>query len=143
MNADPSQSVRNAFLGALIHVALVIGPLMIALRPVRWLMEKISYAAGSGPDREQAKDDYVEWRAVGYPDAQSGQKAFAKMKFNGSGYHMTGIVLAEGARTILLESDTLAKKLGGGILTPATLGQPYLDNLERAGLPIETKLISA
>lgn len=53
-------------------------------------------------------------------------------------YLITGIFVVEAAMT-LLKSDTEAKKLGGGVLTPATLGQPFITRLENAGLNIETK----
>ena len=52
---------------------------------------------------------------------------------------VTGIFLAEGALT-LLKDDVAAKKLGGGFLTPATLGQAYIDRLGEHGFKIETKM---
>jgi hypothetical protein len=50
------------------------------------------------------------------------------------------MLLAEGAITILRD-DTVAKKLGGGILTPATLGQSFIDRVNKAGLTFEAKLL--
>ena len=41
----------------------------------------------------------------------------------------------------ILEGDTLAHKLGGGVLTPATLGQPLIDRLISAGLVYDVKLL--
>ena len=63
------------------------------------------------------------------------------MRFNGSMYHFTGICLAESA-LILSREKTHANDLGGGILTPATLGQSYLDRLQKAGLIVEMKMMS-
>jgi short subunit dehydrogenase-like uncharacterized protein len=48
--------------------------------------------------------------------------------------------LAEAAIT-LLKDDVVAKKLGGGVLTPATLGQPFIDRLHNAGFKFETKML--
>ncbi len=48
---------------------------------------------------------------------------------------MTGILLAEAAAT-LLEEDV---ELDGGVYTPACLGQPFIDRLDRAGFHFETK----
>jgi short subunit dehydrogenase-like uncharacterized protein len=46
------------------------------------------------------------------------------------------------ALAILYDENTLAHKLGGGILTPATLATPQLfQQLEKAGITIETKMI--
>ena len=37
--------------------------------------------------------------------------------------------------------DILAQKMGGGVLTPATLGQPFIDRLKEAGVSIDTELL--
>lgn len=52
---------------------------------------------------------------------------------------VTGIFLADAALT-LLKDDVPANKLGGGFLTPACLGQAYIDRLAEHGFKIETKL---
>ena len=49
---------------------------------------------------------------------------------------MTGVTLAEAAIT-LLRDDSPAKRIGGGFLSPATLGQAYLDRLNDAGMKFE------
>lgn len=139
------QTVRNALLGAAIHLALQIFPIFLLLRPVRYLLSKLSHAPGFGPDREASKKDWVEWRAIGTPDripdqVSDGKRAMASLKFMGSAYHLTGILLAEGAGTIVLEEGTVGR-LGGGVLTPATLGQVYLERLERAGLRVEMGVV--
>jgi short subunit dehydrogenase-like uncharacterized protein len=53
---------------------------------------------------------------------------------------VTGIFLAQAALT-LLKDEVPAKKLGGGFLTPATLGQPYIDRLAEQGFEIETEML--
>ena len=53
---------------------------------------------------------------------------------------MTGIFLAEAAMS-LLNDDSEAKKLGGGVLTPATLGAPYIERLQKAGIKFETRVL--
>lgn len=60
------------------------------------------------------------------------------MRFDGSMYHLTGIFLAEAAITIA-RSETFAHELGGGVLTPATLGARYLERLQAAGLQTEVR----
>ncbi len=52
---------------------------------------------------------------------------------------MTGLIVAEAARTIL--ADDL--KLPGGVYTPVFLGQKFIDRLNEAGFKFESKLISA
>lgn len=57
-------------------------------------------------------------------------------------YHLTGVCLAESA-LILAREKTHAHELEGGILTPAALGQNYLDRLQKAGLEVEVKMMPA
>ena len=53
---------------------------------------------------------------------------------------MTGVFAAEAAIT-LLRDETLAGKIGGGFLTPATLGGAYLDRLQKAGVKLEVSVM--
>jgi short subunit dehydrogenase-like uncharacterized protein len=53
-------------------------------------------------------------------------------------YELTGITLAEAAIT-LARDKTFAHELGGGVVTPATLGAPYLERLNKAGLKTDVK----
>lgn len=55
-------------------------------------------------------------------------------------YHFTGILVAEAAIT-LSRDKTFAHELGGGIVTPATLGAPYLERLQTAGFIAEVKTL--
>lgn len=120
----------------------MFAPLLFALPPVRWLVGKLVYAPGTGPTKEEHKADFAEWRAVGYPDSTSQQHAMAKMRYKGSAYEFTGMSLAEGAACILYdEEENTARKMGGGVLTPATLGQRYLDRLDRHGMNIEMSIV--
>ncbi len=54
---------------------------------------------------------------------------------------MTGVCLAETA-FILAREETFANKLGGGILTPATLGDKYFARLESSGMKAEFKMMT-
>lgn len=55
-------------------------------------------------------------------------------------YDLTGTFLGEAAITIARDK-TLAHELGGGVLTPATLGSAYLDRMQKAGLKTEVKTL--
>jgi short subunit dehydrogenase-like uncharacterized protein len=48
---------------------------------------------------------------------------------------VTAVSLAEGAISILRDDH----KLSGGVYTPATLGQKFIDRLESAGFKFEKK----
>lgn len=135
--------VRNAFIGVALHCAITFGMLALAIRPVRWLLKKLVIAPGQGPTREAAAKDTLELRSVATAD-QDGpnpKRAFARMRWEGGIYYLTGVFLAEAA-IVILRDDTTAKESGGGILTPAMLGQPFIDRLRKAGLKFETQLMS-
>ncbi|KAK5108782.1 hypothetical protein LTR62_007842 [Meristemomyces frigidus] len=134
---------RNALTGLFIHVAMTIGFLAILLPPVRWVLQRLVTQPGFGPSKEDVKNEFVEWRAVAHADAadpNDRKRAFARMRWQGSMYALTGVCLSEAALTIA-RSKTLAHELGGGILTPATLGAPYLERLQKAGLQLEVRMM--
>ena len=132
-------TARNHVVGMVIHLGLAFGMFALALPPVRWLVRKLVYQPGAGPARESTLKDRIDWRAVGTADSQESQKAFAKLAYTGSGYDLTGIFLAEAAIVILRDSCA-AHDIGGGVLTPATLGQPYIERLQKAGVEIAAYL---
>lgn len=115
--------------------------LMLALPPVRWFLRKIVYAPGSGPLVQDAGNDFVEYRAVGTADGLTGKsgRALGQLKYEGSIYYLTGVFLAHAA-VVILKDDSVAKKMGGGVLTPATLGQPLIDRLRAADVSITAEV---
>ncbi|TKA62781.1 hypothetical protein B0A49_02417 [Cryomyces minteri] len=145
---SPYMSVRNVVVGALLHFALGVGMLALALAPLRWLLRKFVYAPGEGPTREAANNDYVEYRAIATADAPADssdphdpKRASARFVWNGSMYRLTGVFLAEAAITILRDR-TLAHQLGGGVLTPATLGLPFVERCRSAGVLLEVRTMA-
>ena len=135
-------TVRNAFTGIVVHVALTLGIIALTFPPLRWLLKKIIPAPGTGPTREAARKECLEHRAIATADQDvpGPQRAFARLRWNGSLYQLTGVFLAEAAM-VILRHDMVTKSLGGGLLTPAMLGQPYVDRLRSAGLTIESHLM--
>ena len=110
------------------HFALTTGIIACSIWPIRWLLKKLIYQPGQGPTRESTAIDMLEYRAIATADNPEGKRAMAKMRWNGSMYDMSGTFLAEAAMTIL-KDETGAKKIGGGILTPATLGSKFIERL--------------
>ena len=91
----------------------------------------------------QVKNEFAEWRAIAHADSSDPddrKRAYCRVRWDGSMYHLTGVCLAEAAIVIAREK-TFAHQLGGGILTPATLGVAYLERLKAAGLAVEIKTI--
>ncbi|RHZ73845.1 hypothetical protein CDV55_107562 [Aspergillus turcosus] len=133
--------VRNALVGVLFHFAFIIGLTLLILPPVRALLRKVVYAAGQGPRKEDSVNDRVEYRAIATADQKTAapQRVFGKFKYEGSMYALTGLLLAEAAMVILEETERVKKVSRCGIVTPATLGQPFVDRLEKVGCHVETQ----
>ncbi len=135
--------VSNYALGILMHFAVVFGSLLLAMKPLRWLIRKLVYQPGQGPTVEATVTDTFEFRAVGVADDSSGgkeKKAMARVRYEGGIYYFSGLCLAEGAM-VLLENEDLVNGLGGGLLTPACLGDKFIERLQKAGVIIEGKML--
>lgn len=135
-------AVRNMFIGVIVHVAMAFGALLLALPPFRWLIRKFLYAPGQGAAREAANNDSIEFRAIAVADeaGPNPRRAMGKLRWDGGNYYFTGVCLAEAAMVILNE-DKLVTQLDGGILTPAMIGQPFIDRLKSAGMVFEIQMM--
>lgn len=123
----------------------MIGALSLVFPPVRWLAKKLVFAPGQGVSREDAAKDRMELWAVATADEEgrAGRKprqAFARFRFEGGIYYLTGLLLAEAAM-VILEDEGLVARLGGGLLTPAMLGQHFVDRIIKAGVVLETEML--
>lgn len=90
-----------------------------------------------------SKNYRVEYRAIANADTvdpSDPKRIYGKFVFEGSAYHVTGIFAAEAAMS-LLRDKTLAGEIGGGILTPATLGSAYVERLQKAGVKIDVSMM--
>ncbi|KAF8539824.1 Saccharopine dehydrogenase-domain-containing protein [Trichophaea hybrida] len=142
----------------IMNIAIII-PL---LSPLRWLVRKILHPGkGEGPSNEfgcqllkglslftnisrSRRNHRVEWRGVATVDDDSDtpRKAFVRVQSTVDPYNLTALCIVQVANSILFNKTTLAAKLGGGILTPATVASTELfELLEQGGLMIETKII--
>lgn len=128
--------------GIALHFAITVGIVLLVIPPVRWFLKKLIYAPGDGPTEEESRTHKVEYRAVAVADVPGTAKprAYARAWYESGMYHLTGLLLTQAAIT-LLKDDVVAKKFGGGILTPATLGQPYIDRIDRAGFKFEVRML--
>lgn len=135
---------RSLLAALTIKFALGFASLLLALPPTRWLLAPLIKkfvipSPGEGPSRESMKDDFMSYRGVGIAEGSSGQKKVtAKMDVAHGGYGTTAVTLSAAAKLILRGrlGETEAGKRGGGILTPATLGDPYVDMLNEFGFKI-------
>lgn len=66
------------------------------------------------------------------------------MVFKSDLYVMTGVLMAEAAMVLLrpdASRENWAQKWRGGFLTPATLGDQYVERLQSAGVHIEVNSV--
>lgn len=136
-------SVRNSLIGIIVHFTFILGVMTLYLRPLRWLIRKFVYAPGEGRPKSLTKNEIFEYRAVATADEKVNRpsRAFARLRWNGGIYHLTGVFLAEAAMVILLDSKIFERSNGGGVLTPAVLGPLFIERLQQAGVIFETGLI--
>lgn len=138
--------VRNVFRGIAFHFMFSIGIALLLLPPVRALVKRYVYAPGSGPTKEDSANDRVEYRAIATADQDTTavggapKRVFGRLTYEGPMYVFTGVLMAEAAMTVLENEDKIRKVSRGGIVTPATLGQEYVERLDKAGCHIETKV---
>ncbi|KAL9001523.1 MAG: hypothetical protein Q9169_000098 [Polycauliona sp. 2 TL-2023] len=137
--------VKNSLAGFIIHAALCLGFLAMVVPPTRWLIQWAAhnfYAPGQGASKDMTAKDAFELRAVAEADQDvpNPRMAMAKFRYDGGIYYLTGVFLAEAAM-VLLTSDDLTTKLGGGLLTPAMLGQSLIDRLRNAGVSLESRIM--
>lgn len=80
---------RNYLYGIGVHFALILGALLLAMPPFRWLAKKYVYQPGDGPTKEESKNDAVEYRGIGKPDVKEtrGPRVFVRAHFRGSLYN--------------------------------------------------------
>jgi short subunit dehydrogenase-like uncharacterized protein len=128
--------------GFLIKVALASVGLFLALPPTRWVLSPliknlVIQAPGQGPSRESMKHDFMSYRGVGVAEDGKG-KVTGKLDVAHGGYVATAITLSAAAQVILRGrmETTEAGRLGGGMLTPATLGEEYVRTLNEFGMKI-------
>jgi hypothetical protein len=130
------------FSGLLIKLALGSIGFLLALPPTRWILAPliknfVIQSPGQGPSKDSMKNDFMSYRGVGVAEDGKG-KVTAKLDIAHGGYAATGLTLSSAAQIILRGSleDTEAGRLGGGILTPATLGDQYVKTLNDFGIKI-------
>lgn len=126
------------------NLAIALGLFLVTLSPFRWLIKKFVHPPGQGPSKESHQKELLDYRATAIADEIGPQphRAFSRFRWEGGIYYLTGVLLAEAA-IVILQDDNLVKKIGGGVLTPAMLGQPFIDRLKGAGIVIDTELISS
>ncbi|THC99269.1 hypothetical protein EYZ11_001268 [Aspergillus tanneri] len=112
--------------------------LAILLPPLRWHLMSLALGLGTGPHGSPTGRHFVEWRAT-IADGAGKPAMMGVLRMNTDAYSACSVLVSEAALTVLHQldrekSDSLAQRLGGGILTPAALGPEFLERLQAAGM---------
>jgi len=87
---------RNYLTGILVHYAVMVGGLVLAIPFLRNTAKKFVYQPGDGPTKEESKNDGFEFRAIGTPDVPgeaAPARAFCKFSYKGSVYTCTSTLI--------------------------------------------------
>lgn len=133
--------VSGYLAGIIVHYGFMAFLLSLLLPPTRWLLKKWAYQPGQGPTKEESQNNQLVYKAIAKADCEPEKRAVATFEYTGGGYYLTGILAAEAAMTILKGSETPAAKMGGGLLTSATLGEEYVERVRKAGVKIEVSMM--
>ena len=132
----------NIFTAVLLHVITRLGQLMLALGPVRALLQLFIHAPGTGPDLAKTHVEKQTFRAIGNPANDTGNRVGASFSFDGSLYYCSAAMGVEAALVILGSEQSPCHDIGGGVLTPATLGMLFVERLREIGAVVETKMLT-
>ena len=137
---------KSLLAGLVIKFGLATFGFLLAFPPTRWILSPLLRrfvipAPGEGPTKESMKNDFFSYKALGVADTQDKKSVIAKLDSPHGGYAATGLTLSAAAHVILRGrlDETEAGRLGGGILTPATLGEQYLEKLNEFGMKIQVE----
>lgn len=95
----------------------------------------------------QRQEYFAEWLGIAEADDDEEIPAkalvFIQTPMGMGPYELTGLLVVQTAMSILFDENIAARKMGGGVLTPATVVTPaHIQALERAGLKIEAKIVT-
>ncbi|RAL60561.1 hypothetical protein DID88_009757 [Monilinia fructigena] len=122
---------RNYLTAIAIHFGLILGGVFLAVPFFRHTARKYVYQPGEGATKEETKADRVEFRVIAKPDNDQAnpRRIFCREYYEGSIYRLTGTLIAQGAISLLRDDH----KLSGGIYTPSSLGENYINRLQQSG----------
>lgn len=77
---------KNLFLALFIHFVMTMGSILLKLPFATSAMRKLIPARGYGASEEETKGHFVEYRAVGRPNADTLTRAHARVRYEGGLY---------------------------------------------------------
>lgn len=103
------------------------------------LLKLVMPSQGSGPDISKTENSPIRIEAVAIPDDDKVPKVRSVFAYPSSSYHATGLFLGQAAAS-LLYTRSLEGGIRGGLLTPAFLGEDFLNRLRAGGATITVEV---
>jgi short subunit dehydrogenase-like uncharacterized protein len=134
--------IPNLFSAIFVHFLTKLGILLLAPPFIRWMLRKLSFEPGSGPDREHNRSvESAEYTAIG--NSGNGKiRAKARFYYKGSLVDISAILAVVAAGVLLdrsIEGERRGEELKGGYLTPSTLGMVFVERLREVGVELEVE----
>ncbi|KAH7171025.1 Saccharopine dehydrogenase-domain-containing protein [Dactylonectria macrodidyma] len=141
-----SMRMSNAFTAWSFHMAFsLLSAALARIPPLRTFVSQRLFPAGTGPSAMERAGHYFRYRTLAVADAPedaAAPKVEVEFAYDGDSYVFTGVSLTEAA-LLLLEGGTPAHECGGGILTPALLGERFAERLKRPGADVRINVKAA
>ncbi|KAI9734521.1 MAG: hypothetical protein M1834_002121 [Cirrosporium novae-zelandiae] len=127
----------NPISQVLTYVSMTVGMIILGLLPpLRTLLLKVIPSPGTGP--QGVEKDVLETRAVAY-NSDGKAVGFGKFYWKGGLYPLTAMLGCEAAMTILRGKSEPVSKIRSGFLTPASLGDEFVEKVGIAGGALDIK----
>lgn len=137
---------KGTVAGALVKLGFGLFGLLMSFPPTRMILTPLINkfvipAPGEGPTKEKMKKDFFSYKALGTADTARKEKVIGTLDCAHGGYVITALTLSAAAHVILRGdlTATEAGKAGGGLTTPATLGEQYVEKLKEFDMKIEVR----
>lgn len=93
--------------------------------------------AANIPFRRSHSKHFMVCKSIAHSDSHPSKSVTCTSSFVGDMYYYTGLLMCEAAMVLLRpDRENWAQKLGGGVLTPATLGDQYVERVKAVGMRI-------
>jgi len=113
-----------------IFLVLMFGVIGLIIPPLRWVIERWVFPKGTGPSKAMMDKGFLKVDSIGKSD--KGTIITSTLYYpTDAGYRDTGRMIVETALAMVLDRDKLT--IGGGVWTPACLGETLLKRLINTG----------
>ncbi|KAE9970872.1 hypothetical protein BLS_003834 [Venturia inaequalis] len=129
--------VPNTFAAVVVQLLTKFGAFVLGLGVLRSLLRRLSFEPGSGPDLDAAREkESMDFQAVGIEIKTEIPLVRAQFSWKGSLTEISAILAAEASAVLLEKSKAQSEGEDFGILTPSTLGMPFVERLQDAGVRV-------